>query len=213
MARLLFLIRHGNTPDNSLDPPVICNTDQGLSEVGCAQVAALASNLRRKQLATIYSSPFNRAWATANAIKAAQPTAVPICMRRALQEIDHGLWGGCTWKEVADRWPTQYAMFQQDPATYGYVNGENLMQVQRRMTRGMYELVAEAPPGMLAVVSHKQAIRAFLSYIVGLPLKRCRDIDQFDACVNVLRFENGVFQVGAVNQSLVDDDDLEDFDA
>ncbi len=213
MARLLFLIRHGNTPDNSLDPPVICNTDQDLSDVGRSQVAALANNLCRKQLSTIYSSPFKRAWSTANAIKGAQRIAVPVCMRRALQEIDHGVWGGCTWAEVADRWPTKYAMFQQDPATYGYVNGENLMQVQRRMTHVMYELVEEAPPGMIAVVSPKQASRAFLSYIVGLPLKRCRDIDQYDACVNVLRFENGVFQVGAINQSLVDDDVLEDFDA
>ena len=100
-------------------------------------------------------------------------------------------------------------MFQQDPATYGYVGGENLQQVQSRMTRIMYEIVAEAPAGTLAVVSHKQAIRAFLSYIAGVPLRRCRDIDQFEACVNVLRFQGGVFQLGAVNQSLVADDLVE----
>ena len=203
---IMYLVRHAQTKYDGHPMLIDGSKDPALSRDGRKQAQRLAVSLQRRNLAAVYTSPARRALHTAAIL--AEELPVPLCLKSALAEVNHGAWEGMTWSDVMDAYAADYGRFLVDPGTYGYTDGENLCQVQDRMARLLYQLGTEHAGQQIVVVSHKQAIRAFLSHLVGYPLHRCRDIDQDTACVNVLRYLDGSFLLGAVNQPAVTEECL-----
>ncbi|MGA7270104.1 MAG: histidine phosphatase family protein [Acidimicrobiia bacterium] len=156
---VLALIRHGRTKAND-EGRCQGQSCWGLDQVGETQARLLADwygPLRR-----VYTSPLERAMATAVAIAADSPTPVD-----GLMEIAMGHWEGLDMDEVARRWPELVRRI--------YEEGEDLPRGEqgetwKDLTDRIVATVAalEAEPGQITgVVSHGGAIRAYLGTLGG----------------------------------------------
>ena len=78
--------------------------DAGPSRVnGRWQAERLVDAVREEGLTAIYSSDLARAWDTALAV--ARGSGVAPRVERGLCERHFGAFEGCTWDEIAERWP------------------------------------------------------------------------------------------------------------
>jgi len=196
---MLYLIRHGATDNNLLQPPRLQGRrlDAPLSVIGRRQAEATAAFLAAVPLAAVYCSPLLRARQTAEAIAARHgldPREVP-----ELSECDVGRWEGRTWPEIEREEPEAYHRFQADAYTHGYGGGENLRQVAERVTPALQRLLAENAPRPFAVVAHNVVNRVYLGQLLEVPPARLRGVPQENCGINVLRTHGGQAKVLTIN--------------
>jgi broad specificity phosphatase PhoE len=186
----LFLVRHGATnltAENRFSGEVGVD----LSDEGRWQAARLGERLREEGISAIYSSPLSRTMETALLI--AGPSNIPIEPRDALREISHGRWEGLTRGEVEERFPGEYATWEEDPFTFAPVGGESGVAVLARALPVIREIVSKHPGERVLIVSHKATLRLLLSSLLGFDGRGYRDrLDQAPACLNVLDFRDPV---------------------
>ena len=168
----LILIRHA---ESEMRGRYLGRTDPPLSDRGRAQAAALARRLAGKPLAAIYSSPLQRAMATAKAIAALHGLEVKEVAD--LAELDFGVWDGLSYGEIERRDPERLVCWLADPAVIHPPGGETLAHMSQRVvaaTRGLSQsaaIVARHPQGAVAIISHGGPIRALVCHALGLPLE------------------------------------------
>lgn len=128
----VLLARHGETDWNA------AGRIQGMSDVPLnARGRQQARRMAEKLLAMgalaprrIYSSPLKRAWGTAEIIaRALKLTPVPA---PELAELSFGDWEGCSWGEIGERWPEQFAAYSADRRNYAPPNGESYAEMLAR---------------------------------------------------------------------------------
>ncbi|MDR6955799.1 broad specificity phosphatase PhoE [Ancylobacter sp. 3268] len=138
-----------------------------LQEAGLAQARRLGERLRREPIATLYSSPRERARQTAAAVAEVCGMAGPHVVE-ALDEIDFGAWSGST-----------FDVLNQDPAWRAWnerrslartPNGERMIDAQARMLAAMEQMALRAPDATVAFVTHADVIKAAVMYHLGLRL-------------------------------------------
>ena len=198
-STLLLLIRHGATDCNLARPPRLQGRgiNLGLSAEGRLQAEQTARYLRSCRLDRIYSSPLKRAWETAEAI--ARPQELPIEAVEELVEVDVGRWENCSWEEIARNDAEDYAQFLEDCGAFGYAGGENMLQVQQRVTPVLERLLVENVGKRIAVVCHSVANRAYLAGLLRLPLAHCRELAQDNCGVNVVVYRDDRSEVRTLN--------------
>jgi probable phosphoglycerate mutase len=160
-TRRLVLLRHGRTAWNAerrfqgqADPP--------LDEVGRAQayeVAALIAALRPELLV---SSDAARALQTAEIV--GEVVALPVVKEPRLRERNLGHWEGLTRREVAERYPDEYAdwMAGLDVSRRG---GETRDQVAERAGAAWAELPVV---GTTVLVTHSATAMALTNSLLGI---------------------------------------------
>lgn len=202
----LFLLRHGATVANESRPYVLQGrgVNHPLSATGREQAAAASRLLSRYPLAAVYASPLRRAMETAECIAAAHRH--PVVPVDALAECDVGRWEGLDWDTVMRDYAEAYAAFMADPATVGYLGGESYADVLSRAAPAMHELLERHEGETIAVVAHNVVNRVLLADLLGLDLKRARDLSQANCCVNVIRRRDGKAQVVTLNATFHLDD-------
>jgi broad specificity phosphatase PhoE len=186
----VYLVRHGATQLTAEDR---FSGDVGvdLSDEGRAQAARLGERLRHEGLSAVYSSPLSRALQTAHIT--ADRCGLTVHTRDGLREISHGRWEGLTRREVEDRYPDEYAAWEEDPFTFAPQGGESGVSVLARALPVIRDVVMTHRGDSMAVVSHKATIRLILSSLLGFDPRGYRDrLDQAPACVNVLDFRDPV---------------------
>ncbi len=166
VPHLVTIIRHGETEAN-LAGRWQGSTDGALTANGHRQAADLAPHLAG--LAAVYSSPLQRARATAVAI--AGHHGVPHDEHPGAAELRFGEWEDRARDDIAAGWPDEWRRI--------YVDGEDLPRGRtgetfaaagRRLAGAIAELAARHPNGDgWGVVSHGGAIRAYVSGLLGLP--------------------------------------------
>ena len=196
---LLYLIRHGATANNAMKPPRLQGrrTDPELSEPGREQAAQTASWLDGKKLDAVYSSPLLRARQTADAIAKSRGFCVRV--DDDLIEVDVGRWEGLAWEDIERRDPEAYRLFMSDAAVHPYLGGENLSVVQSRVIPAITALMAENPGRHVAVVAHNVVNRAYLTHLMGIPLRSYRSIPQENCGVNLIHHARGKTKLLSVN--------------
>lgn len=167
----LFLLRHGQTAMSRAD--VFCGRrlDPPLTAEGTAMAEAFAASHRDTQWTAIYSSPLQRALATATPL--ARALGLAIETRDDLAEIDYGQWDGKTADEVAREHRVEYERWTADPAWNPPTGGEMAVALAQRMTR-VIEEIDLAHDGNVLVVSHKASIRVALCALLGVDVGRFR---------------------------------------
>lgn len=156
-ARLIFLIRHGETAANA--SRIVQTPDVPLSERGIAQAERLAMRLARHGVEAIVSSDYARAQMTAVRIRSATDAAIELSPE--LRERNFGILRGRSYAECpAD-------IFAPDYAPPG---GETWGEFHARVARawGRITAVAGDMRGNLAVVSHGLVCRSVVERLVGL---------------------------------------------
>jgi broad specificity phosphatase PhoE len=186
----LYLVRHGATLLTA-EGRFAGSVGAQLSEEGRWQAAQLGERLRDVGITAAYCSPLSRAADTA-AIIAGACGLVPIA-RDGLREISHGHWEGLTRSEVEQRFPSEYAAWEEDPFTFAPEGGESGVAVLARALPATREIVTTHVDERVLVVSHKATIRLLLSSLLGFDGRGYRDrLDQAPACLNVLDFKDPV---------------------
>ncbi len=168
----LLLMRHGETDANRLGV-YQGHRGVGLNERGRDQARRLAERLHRAEvrLDALYASDLQRAFETAQAVGARLGIA-PI-PDSGLREINVGAWAGLSNREVAERFPDEWAAWRrgEDVRRTG---GENYADLQARLTAALDRLARAHPGGTLGIVSHGAAIKLFVAAVLGIGMDRLR---------------------------------------
>jgi broad specificity phosphatase PhoE len=188
-ATRVYVVRHGATELTAEDR--YSGAAAELSDEGRWQAARLGERLRNEGMTAVYCSPFPRTVETARIVAGA--CAVTIETRDGLREIGHGHWEGLTRKEVEERYPDEYAAWEEDPFTFAPQGGESGVEVLARSLPVIREIVTRHKGQRVVVVSHKATIRLVLSSLLGFDPRGYRDrLDQAPASMNVLDFRDAV---------------------
>ena len=190
----LFLIRHA---EHALLGHAIVGRAAGvqLSPEGIRQAEALAERLEGSSIRALYSSPLERARATAAAIAAI--VGLEVQTVEELNEIDFGEWTDRTLVDLheLEEW-RRFNAFRSGSRIPG---GETIIEVQARMLRLIERLCTLHPIETVALVGHGDPIKAALAYYLGVPLDLAQRIEISPASVSIVRLERYGPQVLLLN--------------
>lgn len=176
-----LLVRHAT---NDLVGHTLAGRQAGvyLNEQGRAEAARLADHLARASVDRILSSPLERARETAAPL--AEQIGLAVEVSEAIGEIDFGDWTGRSVEELEgeDHWQ-QFNAFRSGTRA---PNGELMLEVQARYVAEMQRLAERHPDETVALFSHKDPIRAVLTYYLGMPLDLFLRIEIDPASVTAL---------------------------
>ena len=188
------LIRHAS---HSLLGHTIVGRAPGvrLSPEGLRQAEALAERFGVGSIQALYSSPLERARATAAPLAARLRLEVQIAGE--LNEIDFGAW---TNRTLADLRELQgWRRFNIFRSGARIPDGETMIEVQGRMLRLVERLCSAHPEGTVALVSHGDVIKATLAHYLGASLDLFQRIEISPASLSVVRIERYGPQVLLLN--------------
>ena len=186
----VYMVRHGATQMTAENRFSGANGAE-LSREGEQQAARLGERVQGDAIAAVYASPLSRSADTARII-AGVCGLVPV-FKEELREISHGPWEGLTRDEVEERFPGEYATWEEDPFTFAPPGAESGVAVLARALPVIREIVTSHEGQTILVVSHKATIRLLLCSLLGIDARGYRDrLDQSPACLNVLDFKGPV---------------------
>ena len=186
----VYLVRHGATQMTAEDR-FSGAIGAELSDEGRRQAARLGERLQDDGISAVYTSALARAMDTARIIAGA--CGVQPVVNDGLREISHGSWEGLTRHEVEDRFPGEYAAWEEDPFTFAPDGAESGVAVLARALPAIRQIVTAHEGQSVLVVSHKATIRLVLCGLLGIDARGYRDrLDQSPACLNVLDFKDPV---------------------
>lgn len=186
-ATLLLLVRHGATTANEQKPYILQGNsiDLPLSQNGQRQAASVARFLAEFPLKHVYSSTMLRARETAGLIAqhhGLQPRTVD-----GIVECGVGAWEGMDWESIAQKYPEECRRFQENPAEVPYLGGESYGDVLRRVEPVFEHLLEQHRGETIVVVAHNVVNRVWVARLLGLDIKRAKELHQHNCCVNVIQ--------------------------
>ena len=198
----IFLIRHGETEWNA-SGRLQGNSNIQLSMVGLHQARLLATHAPFPGADAIYSSDLTRAKMTADILAA--KFKLPVQTMPELREASFGDWEGQSIRELAEDLTDGFEKFFTDPELCRPPHGETFADCQNRIVGAIKKIIAANETHeerRVIVVSHGAAIRLFLCWVLGMPIRKMWSIAQFNMALNVLRVDDGAFTVEMMNSTL-----------
>ncbi len=176
-----FLVRHAA---HDRVGSVLCGRMPGVSlgALGREQARRLAERFANENVASIQSSPLERARETAEPIAAR--LAQGIAVNEGLAEIDFGAWTGRSFSELHGdpAWETwNGARSVSRPP-----GGESMLEAQMRIVRAIEALRGAYRERAVLLVSHSDVIKAALLYHLGLPVDAYARIEIEPASISTL---------------------------
>lgn len=195
----LYLVRHGATPPNEQRPYILQGNgiDLGLSAAGLRQAAEVARFLSEFPLDHVYCSPMIRARETAAAI--AQAHGKEIRPVDGLVECCVGHWEGLDWETIKTRHPEESRLFLDNPAENPYFGGESYTDTLHRVRPIFQDLLERHRGETIAIVAHNVVNRVYLASLLGLELRRAKELRQQNACVNLIAHDGSATTVVTMN--------------
>ncbi len=80
-----------------------------------------------------------------------------------------------------------------------YPNGENYRDLQYRTRNALEDAVAKYPGKTIFIGAHSYVNQAVICSVLGIDLEHFWQIRQNNTCVNILHYEDGVWQVVTMN--------------
>lgn len=188
---LIHLIRHAETRENAEGRIQGHRIDGPLNDVGIAQTQALARHYAReasdgRRVAVVYTSPLQRAVATANAIAAHADASDPIVDAR-LREID---WGHHSGKPNAG--PTRVDMdrvlraWDEGDLSARTLGGEAPADAWERASAVIHEIAQQHGDATIIVVAHGRINKILMSGLLHGHLHHMERYPQANAGVTIL---------------------------
>ncbi|GAB4273729.1 MAG: histidine phosphatase family protein [Candidatus Promineifilaceae bacterium] len=171
----LYMIRHGQSYVNLPDWPH-GNTDEGLTDLGQQQAAALANWLPEHipHIDALYASTMKRAKETAEPLAAAYGLDIQFDDR--LREIgnnryDHTPWPSDSLPNYGEFWGSERPFSSITPEQEG---GESMMHFRVRIGMFIEELVEKHRSEVVVAVCHGGVIELTFDHIFNIgPFRRC----------------------------------------
>jgi len=170
--------------------------DLPLNEEGRRQAQFLQKILARADIGAVYCSDLVRSRQTAEIILGARN--VKIEPRQELREINMGEWEGCTFADIARRFPQEFKERGADIAYYRVPGGESFADCGRRVIAAFHDIMASSA-GNIIIVGHAGVNRLLLCYILGIPFANLFRMVQDYGCLNVLHAGNFGYQAKLIN--------------
>ena len=166
------------------DGRCIGRTDRPLSAAGRESAERLAPTFAGLGLAAVYSSPLDRAVATARPIAAASGLK-PICLE-SLAEIDFGAFEGRTFAEIAASDVEVYERWMVAPTTVRFPGGESYADLKARALSAAREIVGRHRGDSVLAVTHGGPIRAIVADVLEIPDRSLFRMDIAHASVTLI---------------------------
>ncbi len=161
----LILVRHGETEANS-EPTALGSTDLALSDRGRMQALSLARLFKTEKIDALYASPLLRTMETAEILGEKHELFIEPVLD--LCERDFGIWETLPVRVIRERYPEDYAAWQQDKAGYKIPEGESAYEAYLRNTAAIESILKRHEAGKIVVVTHLGCIRNILAHLLGL---------------------------------------------
>lgn len=163
----LFLIRHGQT-DWNLKGKIQGSYDSELNNTGIFQAEELSKKVLELnyKISKIYSSPQKRAMKTAEILS--QAINVDFISTEGLEEINLGKWQGLSWKEVKEKYPTEYEEWYIKRRHTKSPKGESYQDMLDRALTSIHKIINENSHDV-AIVTHSAVIMCLQCYITDTP--------------------------------------------
>ncbi len=196
----LYLVRHGETDYNRQRIVQGRGIDAPLNATGRRQAEALARRFAQIPLDALYSSPLQRAAATAEAIRCYHPQ-VPFYLMKDLEEMG---WGTLEGKPYAPPYAEQidYAYARWQAGEYGYriPGGESILDVQQRALRALEQILEAQAGRTVLVVTHGRWLRILLASILpAYGLARMEQLPHTNTAVNQIIYDGQSFRAVRLN--------------
>ena len=183
----LFLVRHGATEANERRPYVLQGQRHQFSakrkrpRPGPEGGEVLVENFHPGRVFQ-HAAPRRE---TAGEI--ARLLDLPPRTVEGIHEVNVGDWEGKSWNMIMEENETAYRAFIEDPGDTPYLGGESYRDVLHRAKPALEGLLEKHRGESLVVVAHNVVNRAYLADVLGLDLKRAKDIHQANCCINIIR--------------------------
>ena len=196
---VLVLVRHGSTPlTEQRRVSGRHGEDPELSERGLAEAAAAAASRDVQGADVVVSSSMRRSRQTARAI--ADALGLEVQVDPQWDETDFGDWDGLSVPEVVERWPADFAAWNDSPHVCP-PGGESLATVERRVLAARDALLRRWPGKRVVLVSHGDPLRVLLRAGMGVGAHMQRRIHVDPGSRTLLRcYQDGTTDVLAVNR-------------
>jgi broad specificity phosphatase PhoE len=127
----------------------------------------LAEYIRNENISdlVVWTSQFKRTQETAALV------AAPTETWKSLNEIDAGICEGMTYEEIAEKFPEEFSMRDQDKYHYRYPGGESYADLVQRIEPVIMELERQES---VLVVCHQAVMRCILAYFLDKTSGRMR---------------------------------------
>ncbi|MEE1655322.1 histidine phosphatase family protein [Microvirga sp. CF3062] len=181
MTTTFHLVRHA-THDRV--GTILCGRMPGvhLGTLGKAQAERLAVRFTNENIASIQTSPLERAVETSEPIAAGIGQPLEIC--ESIAEIDFGAWSGTSFEALAQdpRWSAWNNARSNSRPPYG----ETMLEAQVRIVGALEQLRSRHRDHSVILVSHSDVIKAALLYHLGLPIDGYARFDIDPASISTL---------------------------
>lgn len=186
MKTTLLLIRHGETEWNVLGK-FQGGQNIDLSEAGNYQAELLSKRLNG-DFDAVYSSPLNRALATARSVCSySRLFPVPI---KDLTEIHFGTWEGLTFKEIKETYPEHFMKWRTDATVGPMYDGElSIRNASLRAKSCILDLVSKHSDQKIVVVSHGGLIKAALVGLFNWQMTMYHQMILGNTCITTIQFD------------------------
>jgi probable phosphomutase (TIGR03848 family) len=192
----ILLIRHGET--DFVKKHRLAGRMPGipLNKTGKVQAEAVAQFLKDEPIKTVYSSPIERAWQTAEPI--ARALNLEVITREGLIETEIGEWQNEPVKPLSKK--KIWRVVQMAPSVFRFPGGEAFAETQFRITQELLALSAmHEPKENIVCVSHADPIKLAIAYFLGLPMDHFQRIQISTASISILHFHEFGAHIGALN--------------
>lgn len=156
LPRTIYLTRHGESEMN-LQQRIGGNSN--LSARGHQYAQKLAEYIKNEKIndLVVWTSQFYRTQQTGLLVDA------PTEQWKSLNEIDAGICEGMTYEEIAEKFPDEFSLRDQDKYHYRYPGGESYQDLVQRIEPVIMEL--ERQENVL-VICHQAVMRCILAYFL-----------------------------------------------
>jgi probable phosphoglycerate mutase len=191
----IYLLRHGALASDSRDR-FVGQIDLQLAPDGVLQAKAVGQALRKLNIDAIHCSDLLRSRQTADII--AGNTGIAVESHRNLREVSVGEWEGLSRREVAERFPVQYAARGNDIENYRIPGGESFADCRQRVLSSWNDIIGRNGKSVV-IVGHAGGNRLLLCHLLGIPVARMFVLGQDYGRVNIVELRGERCCVSLIN--------------
>lgn len=181
----VYLLRHGQTQWNADGNRYCGRTDIALTALGNKQAETVRDHLRSLSFDAIYSSPLQRAYATAVIAGGGKQ----VIKDERLIEADFGMWEGKTKEEFIKEDPSSWERWMTDPlSSRAGGTGESGKEIIQRVDDFFSEMMQSDYSNIL-VVGHNGINRLYLAWKLGMHLKHYRRLHQENSSITMFTLD------------------------
>jgi phosphoserine phosphatase len=192
----IFLVRHCETEGNLAKKVQGYYGDTPLSKNGKIQAGKLGNYFKNEKIDVIYSSDLGRAMKTAEAI--AKKHGLKVIPVKDLREANYGEGNGMSIKEIEKKWKEHFEKEKSRGIPKEEIRmpgGENIWDHQKRLMKAFNKIISENSGKNVLIVGHAGTNKILICTIKDLGLREFRNIEQDNACVNLIEKKDGGFEV------------------